>query len=202
MKRIVVVILLAVVFSMIALYFISPEIVEKIWLWVVGLLGTIVAFFQRTTQWTGDKIKSLTQKQVTNAVSGKDTLTPGFMQIYRYSRTGNRFQGLVFADGQFIGISNENPSSNCGVYQLNIKQNGIVLSNGVLSSSLVLAGNSNLSEKDIVFSADLNSASNNSVQAYNGIFEKLSHWLEAEKQPTLQVLDLDYFQKDLTEVLK
>lgn len=195
MKRIVVVILLAVVFSLIALYFIKPEIVEKIWLWVVGLLGTIVAFFQRTAQWTGDKIKALTTKQSPLDADGKNGVTPGFMQIYRYSRTGNRFQGLVFVEGQFVGISTENPSSQLGIYQLSIRQNVIILSNGISSTSFVYSLNSDPSGMDIVFSSDQNTTSNNALQAFNAIFERLSHWLEAEKQPTLQIFDPDYLKK-------
>ncbi len=194
MKRFVVVILLAVVFSLVALYFISPEIVEKIWLWVVGLLGTIVAFFQRTTQWTGDKIKSLITKQSPIAEVGKSAVNLSFMQIYRYSRTGNHSQGLVFVEGQFVGISNENSSNPVGVYQLNIQQNGILLSNGISSSSFAISLNSNPSANDIVFSSDQNSMSNNSIQAFNAIFEQLSHWLEAEKQPTLQIFNPEFFR--------
>ena len=194
MKRIVVVILLAVVFSLIALYIISPEVVEKIWLWVVGLLGTIVAFFQRTTQWTSDKIKTLTTKQTPIAVVGNNTVTPGFMQIYRFSRTGNRILGLVFVEGQFIGISSENSSNNIGIYSLNIQQNRIVLSDGVSISSFVLSANGNISERDIVFSADQNTIPNNSIQLFNAIFEQLSHMLEGEKRPTLQVFNPDYFR--------
>ena len=194
MKRFVVVILLAIVFSLVALYFINPEIVDKIWLWVVGLLGSIVAFFQGTTQWAGEKIKSLTKKQTAIDATGKDTVAPGFMQIYRYCRVGNRFQGLVFVEGQFIGISNENLVSSIGVYQINILQNKIVISNSISTSSFVMTGNSNPSENDVVFSVDQNTASNNSVQGFNAIFEKLSHWLETEKQPTLQIFNPDYFK--------
>ena len=194
MKRIVVVILLAVVFSLIALYIISPEIVEKIWLWVVGLLGAIVALFQQTSQWTGEKIKGLTKKKIAADSVAKNAVDKGFMQIYRYSRTGNRILGLVFVEGQFIGISSENSSKGIGVYSLNIQQNRIAISDGVSTSSFALPANGNISEKDIVFSADQNTIPNNSIQSYNALFEQLSHMLEGEKQPTLQVFNPDYFR--------
>jgi hypothetical protein len=193
MKRFIVVILLAVGFSLVTLYIISPEIVEKIWLWVVGFLGIIVAFFQRTSDWTGEKIKSLVKKPTFVDPTEKSKVEKGFMQIYRYSRNGNRILGLVFVEGQFVGISSENPSNSVGVYSLNIQQNGIVMSNGVLSSLLVPSTNGNLSEKDVVFSADRNSPSTNSIQIFNAIFEQLSQGLEGEKQPTLQIFNPDYF---------
>ena len=194
MKRFIVVILLAVGFSLIALYIISPVIVEKIWLWIVGLLGSIVLFFQRASDWTGDKVKALVKKPAGVHSVEKSTIEKGFMQIYRYSRNGNRILGLVFVEGQFVGISSENPTINIGVYQLNIQQNGITLSNGVSTGSFMLTGNGNPSEKDIVFSFDQNTASNDSSQRFNAIFEQLSHWLEGEKQPTLQVFNPDYFK--------
>ena len=193
MKRFIVVILFAVGFSLVTLYIISPEIVEKIWLWVVGFLGIIVAFFQRTSDWTGEKIKSLVKKPTSVDPAEKSKVEKGFMQIYRYSRNGNRIMGLVFVEGQFVGISSENPSNSIGVYSLNIQQNGIVMSNGVLSSLIVPSTKGNLSEKEVIFSSDKNSTSNNSNQVFNTIFERLSQGMEGEKQPTLQVFSPDYF---------
>ncbi|MEI6140291.1 MAG: hypothetical protein WCP85_13570 [Mariniphaga sp.] len=194
MKRFIVVILLAVGFSLIALYMISPEIVEKIWLWVVGFLGIIVAFFQRSFEWTGDKIKTLVKKQTSGDPVEKSTIEKEFMQIYRYSRNGNRILGLIFVEGQFIGISNENSSNSIGVYSLNIQQNRIILSNGAFTSSFVISTNGNLSEKDIGFSVDQNRDTNDPRQVYNTIFEQLAHILEGEKQPSLQVFNPDYFR--------
>ena len=194
MKRFIVVILLAVGFSLVTLYLISPEIVEKIWLWVVGFLGIIVAFFQRTSDWTGEKIKSLVKKPTSVDPTVKSKVEKGFMQIYRYSRSGNRILGLVFIEGQFVGISSENPTNSIGVYSLDIQQNGIVMSNGISKWSFVPSSNGNLSEKDVIFSSDKNSTSNNSNQVFNTIFEQLSQRLEGDNQPSLQVFNPDYFR--------
>ncbi|NOU16845.1 MAG: hypothetical protein HOO91_04725 [Bacteroidales bacterium] len=196
MKRFFVVLILAVVFALIALYFIKPEIVEKIWLWVVGLLGTIIAFFQRTIKWIGDQIDNLTHKNSNNTSTEKIANCDYFMQIVRYSRTGNRILGMVFIDGKFIGISNENAQNSLGIYQLNIKNNTITLSNESSALSLIPLVNNISNEQDILFSADQNAQNTDTNQAYNSIIEQLSAWLENETKPSLQISNSDIFQKN------
>ncbi|NVO11438.1 MAG: hypothetical protein HXX16_15860 [Bacteroidales bacterium] len=196
MKRFFVVLILAAIFALIALYFIKPEIVEKIWLWVVGLLGTIIAFFQRTFKWVGDKIDNLTHKNTNNTQTGIIANCDYFMQIVRYSRTGNRILGMVFIDGKFIGISNENAQNSLGIYQLNIKNNTITLSNQSVTLSLIPLANNSSNEQDILFSADQNAQNTDTNQAYNSIIEQLSAVLEKDMKPSLQVSNSDIFQKN------
>jgi len=195
MKRFFIVLILAVIFALIALYVIKPEIVEKIWLWVVGLLGTIIAFFQRSFKWVGDQFDNLTHKKSNNTPTEKIAKCDYFMQIVRYSRTGNRILGMVFIDGKFFGISNENAQNGLGTYQLNIKNNTITLSNENSTLSLIPLVNNNSNEQDILFSADQNNQNTDTNQAYNSIIEQLSARLENEMKPSLQISNSDIFQK-------
>ncbi len=167
MKRLFIVLILAFVFALIALYVIKPEIVEKIWLWVVGLLGAIIAFFQRSVKWVVDQFDNLTQKNSNKTPTEKIANCDYFMQIVRYSRTGNRILGMVFIDGKFIGISNENAQNGLGIYQLNIKNNTISLSNESSTLSLIPLANNISNEQDILFSADQNAQNTDTNQAYN-----------------------------------
>lgn len=195
MKRFFIVLILAVIFALIALYVIKPEIVEKIWLWVVGLLGTIIAFFQRSVKWVVDQFDNLTHKNSNKTSTEIIAKCDCFMQIVRYSRTGNRILGMVFIDGKFIGISNENAQNGLGIYQLNIKNNTITLSNESSTLSLIPLVNNNSNEQDILFSTDQNNQNTDTNQAYNSIIEQLSARLENETKPSLQISNSDIFQK-------
>jgi hypothetical protein len=195
MKRFFIVIILAVVFALIALYVIKPEIVEKIWLWVVGLLGTIIAFFQRVFKWVGEQFDNLTKKKSNKTPTEKIAKCDYFMQIVRYSRTGNRILGMIFVDNKFTGISNENAQYGLGIYQLNIKNNTITLSNESSTLSLIPLVNNNSNNQDILFSADQNAQNKDTNQAYNSIIEQLSARLENETKPSLEISNSDIFQK-------
>ncbi|GEM_PF-2529758 len=195
MKRFFIVLILAVIFALIALYVIKPEIVEKIWLWVVGLLGAIIAFFQRAVKWVVDQFDNLTHKNSNKTPTEIIANCDYFMQIVRYSRTGNRILGMVFIDSKFIGISNENAQNGLGTYQLNIKNNTITLSNESSTLSLIPLVNNSSNEQDILFSADQNAQNTDTNQAYNSIIEQLSARLENETKPSLQISNSDIFQK-------
>lgn len=187
MKRIVVILLLALVFSLVALYFLKPGFVEKIWLWIVGLLGAIIAFFQNVGKWVRERFPNLTGKESTTLISEDNSKEDVEMKIFRYSRSGNRIFGLVYIEQEFVGISNENATNRLGVYNLDIKDNTIIFSNESFSSSIIPAGRTNATSNGVLLSFDQNNQAISNDQTYNGIFEKLSHWLEQEKQPKLLI---------------
>lgn len=187
MKRIVVIFILAVLFSFVALYFLKPGFVEKIWLWLVGLLGAIIAFFQKSGQWVGEQFPKILGKASAASVHEDDVKVGVVMEIYRYSRMGNRIFGLVYIDGEFVGISNENATNRLGTYSLDIKGNTVVFSDEGFSSSIIPAGKIKTSDKDVILSVDQNNQTISVDQFYNGIVERVSHWLELEKQPKLLI---------------
>lgn len=187
MKRIVVILLLALVFSLVALYFLKPGFVEKIWLWIVGLLGAIIAFSQNVGRWTREQFPSIFGKESATFISDDISKEDAEMKIFRYCRSGNRIFGLVYVDKEFVGISNENSTNQLGIYNLDIKDNTIIFSNESFSSSITPVGQINATDKGVLLSFDQNNQSVGNDQAYNGIFEKLSQWLEQEKQPKLLI---------------
>jgi hypothetical protein len=190
MKRIVIVFLFALLISLVVLYLIKPEIVEKIWLWIVGLLGAIIAFLTQSAKWANEKFSGLVKKIPSNSSEGKSTGNEVFMQILRYSRLGNKIYGLIYIEGKFSGISNENAENLPGSYKLGIKGNNIIFSNPEFVSSIVTSGQAGFKEGDITLVSDKNGAGINDELAFNHLFEKLSTWLELERQPLLQILDL------------
>lgn len=189
MKRIVVILLLALIFSLVALYFLKPGFVEKIWLWIVGLLGAIIAFFQNAGRWTREQFPNLFGKESATFISDDNSKEDAEVKIFRYSRSGNRIFGLVYVDKEFVGISNEDATNRLGIYNLDIKDNTIIFSNGSFSSSIIPGGQIDARNNGVLLSFDQNNQSVGNDQTYNGIFEKLSQWLEQEKQPKLLIID-------------
>ena len=184
MKRLAVVILLAAIFSLVALYFIYPESIEKIWLWLVGLIGTIIAFFQKTGDWLDQKFKRFAKVQTTEVAAENI-----FMKIFRYTRSGNRVLGLVYIGGQFIGISSENAGNPGGEYKLDIQNNKIIISGTEYLVQLEACGQSRSNENNIMLCADENSSSSGSGLVFNTVFELLSNWSEQEKQAWLKIYE-------------
>ena len=184
MKRLAVVILLAAIFSLVALYFIYPESIEKIWLWLVGLIGTIIAFFQKTGDWIDEKIKRFS-KQKTTEVAVENI----FMKIFRYTRSGNRVLGLVYIGGKFIGISSEDSRNPGGEYKLDIQNNKIIVSGTDFLVHLVTCGQGSSNENNIILCADENSSGSGSGLVFNAVFELLSNWSEQEKQAWLKIYE-------------
>lgn len=187
MKRVIVILLLAMIFSLIALYFLKPGFVEKIWLWIVGLLGAIIAFFQNSGKWARQQFPNLFGKESSAFIPEGDSKKDAIMEIVRYSRSGNRIFGLVYIDNEFVGISNENATNRSGIYDLDIKDHTIIFSNESFSSSIIPAGQTDASGKGVFIASDQNNPTISNDQIYNGIVEKLAHWLEMEKQPKLQI---------------
>lgn len=187
MKRIVLILLLALVFSFVALYFLKPGFVEKIWLWIVGLLGAIIAFFQNAGRWNREQFPNLFGKESSTFISDDNSKEDAEMKIFRYSRSGNRIFGLVYVDKEFVGISNEDVTNRLGIYNLDIKDNTIIFSNGSFSSSIIPAGQRDARNNGVLLSFDQNNQSVSNDQTYNEIFEKLSQWIEQEKQPKLLI---------------
>jgi hypothetical protein len=187
MKRAVVILILALVFSLIALYFLKPGFVEKIWLWIVGLLGAIIAFFQNSGKWARQQFPNLFGKESAAFIHESKSKKDAVMEIVRYSRSGNRIFGLVYIENEFVGISNENATNRLGIYDLDIKDHTITFSNESFSSSILPAGQIDATGKSVFIAVDQNNRAISNDQIYNGIVEKLAHLLEMEKQPKLQI---------------
>jgi hypothetical protein len=59
-QSIVITIIIVLAIGILAIILFKPEWIEKAWLWVIGLAGTIIAFFKRGLKvFTGDKISDI-----------------------------------------------------------------------------------------------------------------------------------------------
>jgi len=62
MKRILILFLVAIVTVVILLFVYNPGLLDKLWLWIVGLIGSIVAVFQQGWIWIKKQIETLQKK--------------------------------------------------------------------------------------------------------------------------------------------
>lgn len=109
MKRILLLLLVAVVtFLLIALYK-NPEILSNIWLWLVGLVGAIikfgrklieyvVSFFKNEEEKTDDSVATTTPVKTINQSVLKADI---HIELLRYTDDGETTIGLLYIDKKF-----------------------------------------------------------------------------------------------------
>ena len=189
MKRLTTVLILAVLFSIIAIYIIYPESIEKLWLWFIRLIGVIITFIQKSGDWIEDQIKRISKKETPE----NENVGNVFMQIFRYSRSGNRFFGLVYIGETFVGISNENTTITPAIYELDIRENQIVFFKDDVSAKLVKPLQQGTIANDFVIASDLNTSIPKTANemVYNSVFEMLADWIEQGKKAKLKIYDIE-----------
>ncbi len=122
MKRFLIIILVAISTIIILLLIYRPEIISDIWLWIVGLIGLIVALFQRIGDWIKKNIKDLQKTTVPetpaetpkpdenssvepgeiNLTDNHQNFTGTTITILRYFDDGETTLGLLFVDDTFF----------------------------------------------------------------------------------------------------
>jgi hypothetical protein len=65
MKRILILFLVAIATVVILLFIYNPGLLDKLWLWIVGLIGAIVAVFQQGWIWIKKQIENIQNKALT-----------------------------------------------------------------------------------------------------------------------------------------
>src|SRR5690606_26679942 len=69
MKRILFLLVVALITLGVLLFIFNPEVLEKVWLWLVGLTGVIVATIKKGIDW----IKNLTDKKSTSEPKSEES---------------------------------------------------------------------------------------------------------------------------------
>lgn len=62
MKRIIVYLVVIFLTVTVLLFLYNPDLLEKAWLWIVGLIGSIVALIQQSWAWIKRKFKPVEDK--------------------------------------------------------------------------------------------------------------------------------------------
>lgn len=116
MKRFLIVIIIALVTVGIMLLIFRPELLDDVWLWIVGLIGAIVGYartlMEKIKKWTSSGTE--TEKQDDSAeqgeVSGKVLLS-----LLRYSDEGSFTKGMLFLKDEFFCFTMEEPEGQPGI---------------------------------------------------------------------------------------
>lgn len=189
MKRMAAILLLAAIFSLIALYFIYPEVIEKLWLWFVGLIGVAIVYIQKTGNWIETKLKNPTIQEEKIKVKTITDRPAQLAKIIRYSNSENKIQGLLYAYDKFLGFTEEDQGLTPGNYQLTIRKNQLVAfeKNGSARFSTPEKAQAN----DIVIIDDQNRTPGSSELIYNALFEMVADKMELDEEVLLFITYAD-----------
>lgn len=87
MKRIVVYLVVIIITVTVLLFLYNPELLEKVWLWIVGLLGSIVALLQQSWEWIKKKFGSFGVKAA-DKPNHDTTVTPAAHSALNHDQSG------------------------------------------------------------------------------------------------------------------
>ena len=185
MKRIALVLLLAAIFSVIALYFIDPERIEKLWLWFVGLIGVIIAFIQKSGDWIEQQINNIRGNKNDIRVITDTTPPVHLAKIVRYTSSGNKTVGLIYVQRKFLGYSEEETLLPPGNYELTIRKNELVAFEG--KSSAKISTPDKAMANDIVIKGNQSNTPGSPELIYNALFEIVAQNIEESKNSILTI---------------
>lgn len=113
MNRILLLIFIAGITFLVVMFFARPDLLENVWMWLIGFAGGIVKLFDMAFTWiknliTGDKDKKEEEKPVSgNDLPQKKNATQvkpfkgTTLQLLRYSDDGQTTVGLLYVNGSF-----------------------------------------------------------------------------------------------------
>ncbi len=103
MKRIFTLVFIALLAFLVVYLVQKPEVLENIWMWLVGLAGSIVAAGQRLVAF----FKGNKEEGITTEKQEKDDFEGLTLRLKRYSDDGQTTLGLVFVGEHFFCYSLE-----------------------------------------------------------------------------------------------
>ncbi|MFP4470081.1 MAG: DUF5675 family protein [Bacteroidota bacterium] len=127
MKRFFIILIVALTTVAVLLLLYNPDLLEKVWLWIVGLIGTIAAFLE-----TANKSISKTVKQVFNKDKNSKKEPPAYplpdaesLYLLRLHESSGIILGNLFYKGSFFSFGLESQAGHIteGTYRLVIAQN-------------------------------------------------------------------------------
>lgn len=189
MKRIVLILILAAIFSIIAFYFIYPESIQKLWLWIVGLIGVIIAFIQKIGNWIEHYFKKNPENKETIKLITSFSPPVQLAKIVRYTISGNKTLGLIYAQGEFLGFSEEETILPPANYELTIRRNQLFAFEGKLNVRISIPEKS--IANDLLITGDKNQTPGSPELIYNALFELVANYIEKNQQAILCITYAD-----------
>ena len=126
MKRFLIILIVALTTVAVLLLIYNPGLLEDIWLWIVGLIGAIVAFVQEAYKGISAKVKQLFNKtDKENGTTAGDSAQTDDLYLLRLHESSGVTLGNLFYRGKFIAFGLEDASQQIqeGNYRLVAAQN-------------------------------------------------------------------------------
>ncbi len=124
MNRILLLILIAGLTFLIVLFAVKPELLESVWLWLIGLSGAIVKAFQLLIEFFKDKFsgdKETSEKKDSGdsnqpmAESSVESFSGITLKLLRYNNDGTTMVGMLYIDNTHYCYTLENSNHNTEV---------------------------------------------------------------------------------------
>lgn len=103
MKRIFTLLFIAILAFLVVYFIKKPEVLENIWLWLVGLVGSIIAAGKRLV----DYFKGEDKEKEDQVAKEPDNFIGLTLRLMRYSDDGNTTLGLIYIADSFYCYSLE-----------------------------------------------------------------------------------------------
>ncbi len=110
MKRFLIILSVALITVVILLFIYNPGLLDKIWLWVVGLAGALVALVQDAYKAVEKKVNQLATKSGEEKPAERRHI-PAAVSLLRIKQNDGVVAGMIFLEDTFLAFSLE-PSEN------------------------------------------------------------------------------------------
>lgn len=119
MKRILIIIIIALVTVAVMLLIFRPELLDNIWLWIVGLIGAIVGYsktlIEKIKKWTGTDSETEKPADDTESIEQEEVNGKVLLSLLRYSDDGNFTTGMLYLKDEFFCFTIEEPEGQPGI---------------------------------------------------------------------------------------
>lgn len=120
MKRFFIVLVVALITVAVLLLIYNPGLLEKIWLWIIGLIGAIVAFLERSYKTISKKIKQFSNKSAESKQHTSEISPVTYIHLLRLRESDETTFGLFYVNENFLAFSIEDRADmmESGTYRL------------------------------------------------------------------------------------
>lgn len=103
MKRVFSLILVGLVTFGVIYLIKNPQVIEDIWMWLVGLSGSIVAIGQKVISFVKERLNLESISEQVPLIAEK----PLSLKLTRYADDGKQSKGILYLDGELLGYTLE-----------------------------------------------------------------------------------------------
>ena len=106
MKRFVVIIIIALITVAVMLLIFRPELLEDVWLWIVGLIGVIIGYsktlIDKIKKWTDNEPEAEQPDQKSQSSINEENKEKVILTLLRYSDDGSLTTGMLYLKDEFF----------------------------------------------------------------------------------------------------